>query len=1721
MYQYKNYYLRFLFVCLISGVHAGPYADPKQIVQVNGYSLSTLNAEYLKGASSDVDGLYNAFISANVPDSFIFSQFDTLLLTTSNITINSNISIVGGNGGNGGNGGHNQYAQGGGGGGGGATFGSPGGGLGGIGKSNQQNNSGMGSGGLAGTNGANGGNGGNGAGGGGGGGGAMSLGSSQSSGGGQGGGNINGGGGGGGASAANANAMMLRGFGGGQTRILSSNSGNAGENGQNSTNFFGGSATALLGQTLYYASGGSAKVASDVNQNIQFQSAPTKGGSLGSSSSNTETVIGGSLSSSNSSSIPDFINAETTQGAVGGGSGAINENGPGFPPQSYNIKGQSYTGGVGGGASLQTSNSTLFGTGGGANAAQSAACAGGGSGGGFGIGGGAGGFAFDAPLNGNQYVAFGAGGGGGMGARGGAGWGTNNYGSGHGGDGGQLVVENMLVPSHFENFERIGLSGGNGGSGYGGGGGGNGGGTFTINTGQILRLNSGASLSIYGGVAGMNGLGIYGGRGGNGGGILNVIGELIVDVNASLHIYASTMPSLPPRAANGGIVNIPSNGKLTINGLLNFFGNVGGQNDGTITFGPNATFVTNAQSIQSFSTTLFKNSKPPIMITTNVLNDDDTGVGILPSIQWHIQSSVDNSAAGQTAYNLKNTVTTITVLNDAFLFSTDTKPLSIGSSQTLNMLFGSTLVANDEVRINGTVILDKLATITDSSNHFQVLGTLSTNASAFSSTLKSSWLAAGSILKTTESFDISDSVKGKTLTWDARGITNTAANLPTTVKMQANSTLTYQGMEDESVTLSGQGLFKHQGTEILTVAANPNDLAQPDLDIYGKLITSSYNNGNPIALSIGNQASVTGAFNVDDLTFAVDNLDNTLIAGQLILNGSSILPDTIKIVYNPSSAYIVQNLSQWPMTVKSIVQNINQLSLPYAPTLSDSHKFFQNGIAYEFILSIKDNNLELQLMQDATNISASLQQSFMAPLNASSGQFLIFDTGTPTSAFTRNGDNTLNHYTINSNGDILDTDGQSIIGDLYTIIGDLYTIGGDVTVPTGMQHYPFGLVLPENSSLTINNNTILGGKKILSQGGTLSINSPVLTAIDGSAPNSVTINNDIDSETGVLNLDGHINLNGNTYVRKTAQFNIATGTIITQDPSKTMNFYGNRRIENAEIRNGRINCFDGIYNFNAVKLPAVEQQSSLAIYQGANTISSYTLGGHGAPENSHNAVLMKPGSSLAITNQLTLNNKNVLMIGYNLETLGLLNQQIITYNSVAGGNLQNSSRFDQVWTLLLTPEGASSGVIYPIDATVGPYGFEVTQSATGITLQIRNHAGISAGTNIDALIDEYLAGNESLREFVQYNKNLSAYASRQTALGSSFPSVYASQQLTLLANAVITAAGVAKVLTSTVDAAFSQSFTSSQRPFGKSQDQFQTLIETLERNHSFVRENRGNKFWLVPFSRFSQGRDSTAKRGKVFGALTGIESSFFQEFLTLGIMGGLTSLEEKFSLGDLQNTQSKIVSFGPYASYGIWEGGRLDLMYLYSRGQAENREIISRLGTTRLYHHEYTTSSNIFDVQMSHLFRLFEKKIWSLRLNIGHTYSDLSNKYDQNFLNSLPHAKSQMLSCYNKEIYGGVGLRFNHKTNDYRLRITGLYEYGETYLSKSKSWSNGKTLQARQQGITSIDYSEEEKENTHYVTLSSSLDVNEYWKFVTGYQGSFSKNTTENGFFLKAVYRFS
>lgn len=1710
MMQCTNYYFRILFFFLISVLHAGTYSDPKQIVQVNGNSLFNTEISYLNGSSSYVDGLYNAFISSDVVDSLIFSQFDTVSLQNPNISVNATIAIVGGNGGNGGD---SLYTNGGGGGGG-ATFGRSEGGLGGIGANNNQNTSGIGIGGQSGMNGANGGNGGSGAGGGGG---AMSLGIlvsgtlTQSNGGGQGGGNINGGGGG--ASSATT-TTMLRGFGGSQ-RTAGQNSGNSGENGQNSTNFFGGSAIALSGNALYYASGGSSEIASTVDQNIHFKSAPTKGGSLGSSSSNTETVIGGSLSSPNSASIPNAINVLTTQGAVGGGSGAINEHDAGHPSNvTYFIDSMEHVGGVGGDTFIQISESELFGAGGGANAGQGAACAGGGSGGGFGIGGGAGGLAFNTQSKINKYFAFGGGGGGGIGAHGGEGWQQSNiYGSGHGGDGGQVRVENLLVPSDFVERERIGLSGGNGGNGYGGGGGGNGGGTFTIDSGQILTIKAGASLSVYGGLSGTNGSGNHGGSGGQGGGILNIgdpftgNGTLIVETDASLNIYAPITDSLSS-AGNGGVLNIYSSSALIINGQLNLSGHVRGTNVGTITFGSDATFVTNAQSIQSFSTTLFKNSNPPTMISTNILYDDVTGVQIVPATHWKIQSSVDDSMLGQTAYTLKDTVTSVTVLNGAFLFSTNTKPLTISHLQTLNMSFGSTLVVNDETRIIGSVILDKSAAITDSSNYFSVLGTLSTNESDFSSALKSSWLEAGSTLKTTESFDISGYLKGKTVTWDAWGLTNTATSLPKTVKTQTNSILTYQGIEDERVTLSGRGLLKHSGTGTLTISANPNDLTQPDLDVSGKVITtSSYNNGNPITLLIDNQASIMGAFNVDQLTFYVDSLANTLQSGKLILTGPSILPGTIDIAYNTDAIYTVPNLNGSPLTVQSIVGNISHLTLPYVPTIRNNHYLYQNSTVYRFALETNGTSLDLQLVQQTDNPSDVLLPSFIAPLNSATAHFLIFSNEQmPTSAFTRNADMTFNHYTVNSSGDILNTDEQSI--------GDLYTIGGNVTVPSGMQNYPFGLKLPENSSLAIEGNTTVNGSTIRPQGGTLSIRSsePLLPAI---------VYNDIDSETGVLNLDGHIHLNGNTYVRKPVQFNIASGTIINQDPSKTMNFYGNKSIENAEIINGDVNFFEGIYNFNTVKMPAVGQKSSLAIYQGANTMNSYTLGGHGAPENTHNAVLMQPGSSLAITNQLTLNNKNVLIIGYNSSNLQSLNQEIIGYGSVASGSMQDSGQFDQVWTLQLNPDGSSSGILYPIDATVGSYGFEVMQSPTEIRLQISNYAGISVGTNIDTIIEEYLNGNSSLREFVQYNKELSSYAYRQASLDSTSPHVYASQQLTLLANAVITAAGVAKGLTSTADAAFNQGFTRSQRPFGQSQDQFQTLIETLERNHSFVRQGRGSKFWLVPFSRFSQGRDSTAKRGKAMGVLTGIESSFFQEFLTIGLMGGLTSLEEKFSLGDMQHTESRIVSFGPYASYGIWEGGRLDLMYLYSRGKAENREIISRLATTKIYHHEYTTDSNILDVQMSHLFKLFEKKIWSLRFNIGHTYSDSSNQYAKSFLNSLPHAKSQLLSCYSKEIYGGVGLRFNHQTNKYRLRITGLYEYGETYASKSKSWSNGKNLQAWQQGITSIDSSEEEKDKTHYITLSSSLDVNAYWKFVTGYQGSFSKNTSENGFFLKAVYRFS
>ncbi|CAO5679904.1 MAG: hypothetical protein NEHIOOID_00255 [Holosporales bacterium] len=696
------------------------------------------------------------------------------------------------------------------------------------------------------------------------------------------------------------------------------------------------------------------------------------------------------------------------------------------------------------------------------------------------------------------------------------------------------------------------------------------------------------------------------------------------------------------------------------------------------------------------------------------------------------------------------------------------------------------------------------------------------------------------------------------------------------------------------------------------------------------------------------------------------------------------------------------------------------------------------------------------------------------------------DEEIPTHAFLKNADGTETVFRVDQYGNIIDHDGN--------IIDDFYNIHGQAILKAGSYHFPFGLLVDVGDELIFKPGSISSGKTIKMQNGRINIEGD-------DQGNKVIIENDLNMTGGEFNVSGYVKLGGNTNIEKEVTTQIANATL-EQDESSVFTVVGDHRFSDVNILGGHITLRQGIYDLENVHFKSVvTQDPALFKMTGQNTFDSYTMGIAGQADDT-NALLMMPGSSLAVSGPLILNNKTVLIIGYDPKNIENIAKQPLTFSSVISA-VSHDTFFDQV-LLLNIIDGQSGGLLYPADATVNiddiHYGFNISYADHGISVTVLQGVEPSAGRDIDSVIDDLLSVNAALREYVKYNVQASSFTAREVQVEEAGNNG--------LSNALISAVnmmngtkGSNKIIASDFRR---KGFSGNQR----TKDRLENIIKNIENDGPIILKNDAGKAWICPYTRYSNTKGTSSSTQWIAGLLFGIEYNLKQLPATIGFLGGgyLSGQKQKNIRQTFEDIEG--MNVGLYGSYGIWQGGRIDYMYTHSLSTIDRNDTYG----LRRINHRYKTNDDVFDAQISHLVK-WDQNVWSVRFNMGYTYQKMNAHLNAVDMARLPLNSRRKSSSKEGEVYAGIGLRWNKKTQTYRLRLTGVYEYGiSTHRSE-------KYLTYKTSGVVASSAALP-KNRTHYLTCYGALDINDRWKFVGGMQSSLTKNVVDLGGFVKIVYRF-
>jgi hypothetical protein len=179
-----------------------------------------------------------------------------------------------------------------------------------------------------------------------------------------------------------------------------------------------------------------------------------------------------------------------------------------------------------------------------------------------------------------------------------------------------------------------------------------------------------------------------------------------------------------------------------------------------------------------------------------------------------------------------------------------------------------------------------------------------------------------------------------------------------------------------------------------------------------------------------------------------------------------------------------------------------------------------------------------------------------------------------------------------------------------------------------------------------------------------------------------------------------------------------------------------------------------------------------------------------------------------------------------------------------------------------------------------------------------------------------------------------------------------------------------------------------------------------------------------------------------------------------------------------------------------------------SEGRTPSPVVPMAYGKNRIY-------SDVIDLQTSHVHKFDDT--WSIRPDLGHTYiASRSSAYSETG-SAVVKNQVHTLRMGSYELYGGLGLRWNHRGETLRTRVTGVYEYGF-------EWKKTGGMMRTSPLITPslvFDQQDKTKAKTHYFALNSSfLNENTKWKYIIGYNGTKQKNTVSHSLSLKVEYRW-
>ncbi len=220
----------------------------------------------------------------------------------------------------------------------------------------------------------------------------------------------------------------------------------------------------------------------------------------------------------------------------------------------------------------------------------------------------------------------------------------------------------------------------------------------------------------------------------------------------------------------------------------------------------------------------------------------------------------------------------------------------------------------------------------------------------------------------------------------------------------------------------------------------------------------------------------------------------------------------------------------------------------------------------------------------------------------------------------------------------------------------------------------------------------------------------------------------------------------------------------------------------------------------------------------------------------------------------------------------------------------------------------------------------------------------------------------------------------------------------------------------------------------------ESLVKDIAENGPLNVKKDQYRLWSSVFSTNENITAPHPARHWLLGVLFGFQYDNKKDKYTIGSFCGFHFGKTRSKIHTETGDNIKGHSLGIFGSYGAWVGGCLDAMFYKLRSMFDS----ARFHTLGILTSDKKVNNNTLKLQASHLVKV-PGNVWSVRFNLGHAYvEDITSAYTEKRAGAV-HLKSSSVTNKTCEALAGIGLRWNKQGEEWRTRVTGVYQLGREY----------------------------------------------------------------------------